>query len=575
MKPKHFVTLLALFALSLPQARAQFYSEEPIPAPTGHQTAGNVYRLRSDSVWWIALSDSMLSQVFDTETHRTVFYIGSGSPGSLPATCVILDSTQRTTSVWASTEIDLYNSAVASNPAGTVAVAWSRQRLYASDIIYPLHLARPELQCAVVAPGAPAKILRLQSADHPSSFLSDAGLIHLVFEDVVPFQSSALYNPWDTSYYFVTSQLKYRVLHQNGDLDSIADFAGGFRPQIHIDGAGNSHLFWLGGDSSNTATFSLNYSRNPGSPVATTTMIHPSVPALEEYALNRRPPSYSSFVDDSGRVAAGWTVEPGTLFFGRLLAGNTWQLDTLENQVLSSRPAEFRVDRAGNAHVLWKTYDYSTGWTLHYSWSSPTEHLFVHQRTFQSPYPYGGDPLIIIDSRGIANALFDDGTPGIGYLRNLPAGPDTVFHVSPGSSITPAIQGFPPFSPERHLAALDSTDQIWLFRSNNGVALLRIDRTLTAVEEAAGLPDGFTLHQNFPNPFNPATVLSYHLPTAADVKLAVYDLLGREVRRLVNEVQPPGKHEVKFDATGLASGFYLYRLTAGSFSQSRKMLLLR
>jgi len=88
-------------------------------------------------------------------------------------------------------------------------------------------------------------------------------------------------------------------------------------------------------------------------------------------------------------------------------------------------------------------------------------------------------------------------------------------------------------------------------------------------------PVAFVLFQNYPNPFNPATVLSYHLPTAADVKLAVYDLLGREVRRLVNEVQPPGKHEVKFDATGLASGLYLYRLTAGSFSKSRKMLLVR
>ena len=88
-------------------------------------------------------------------------------------------------------------------------------------------------------------------------------------------------------------------------------------------------------------------------------------------------------------------------------------------------------------------------------------------------------------------------------------------------------------------------------------------------------PSEFTLFQNYPNPFNPTTVISYQLPGVSNVKLVVYDLLGREVSVLVNERKNAGSYEVQFDASGLASGVYVFRLTAGSFVQSRKMVLVR
>ena len=91
------------------------------------------------------------------------------------------------------------------------------------------------------------------------------------------------------------------------------------------------------------------------------------------------------------------------------------------------------------------------------------------------------------------------------------------------------------------------------------------------------------LFQNYPNPFNPTSVIRYQLAVASNVRLAVYDVLGREVAVLVNERKAPGRHEIQFDATGLASGVYFYRLEAhytnggqaGSFIQSRKLLLLK
>jgi photosystem II stability/assembly factor-like uncharacterized protein len=89
------------------------------------------------------------------------------------------------------------------------------------------------------------------------------------------------------------------------------------------------------------------------------------------------------------------------------------------------------------------------------------------------------------------------------------------------------------------------------------------------------VPNDFALCQNCPNPFNPSTSIKFELPKSSDVRLSVYDLLGREVSVLVNEKRNAGVHEVKFDGTSLASGVYFYRIIAGDFIQTRKLLLLR
>jgi hypothetical protein len=88
-------------------------------------------------------------------------------------------------------------------------------------------------------------------------------------------------------------------------------------------------------------------------------------------------------------------------------------------------------------------------------------------------------------------------------------------------------------------------------------------------------PGSFTLRQNYPNPFNPATTISYEISTTSQVSVVVFDLLGRRVQTLVDEVQRAGSYGVRFDATGLASGVYFYELKAGSFVQTRNMVLIK
>jgi hypothetical protein len=84
-----------------------------------------------------------------------------------------------------------------------------------------------------------------------------------------------------------------------------------------------------------------------------------------------------------------------------------------------------------------------------------------------------------------------------------------------------------------------------------------------------------SLSQNYPNPFNPSTIINYQLPTNSHVTLKVFDVLGREVATLVNEVKSAGKYEVEFNAKLLSSGVYLYRLSAMDFVQTRKFMVIR
>lgn len=88
-------------------------------------------------------------------------------------------------------------------------------------------------------------------------------------------------------------------------------------------------------------------------------------------------------------------------------------------------------------------------------------------------------------------------------------------------------------------------------------------------------PDKFSLDQNFPNPFNPNTSITYQLMYNSDVSLKIYDLTGKEVMTLVNEKQNVGKYTVTFSGADLSSGFYLYRIKAGEFTIAKKMILIR
>jgi len=89
------------------------------------------------------------------------------------------------------------------------------------------------------------------------------------------------------------------------------------------------------------------------------------------------------------------------------------------------------------------------------------------------------------------------------------------------------------------------------------------------------LPLAYDLYQNYPNPFNPSTIINYQLAVGSQVTLKVYGVLGNEVATLVNEKKPAGTYELKWNAANLPSGVYFYRIQAGSFVETKKMILLK
>ncbi|MEJ2105639.1 MAG: T9SS type A sorting domain-containing protein [Ignavibacteriaceae bacterium] len=99
---------------------------------------------------------------------------------------------------------------------------------------------------------------------------------------------------------------------------------------------------------------------------------------------------------------------------------------------------------------------------------------------------------------------------------------------------------------------------------------------VTGVEDEVNhSPEEFQLFQNYPNPFNPTTTIKYYVPEESFVNLKVYNVLGTEVAELVNEKKTPGLYELNFGGENIPSGVYVYRVKAGSFTASKKMLLLK
>jgi hypothetical protein len=101
------------------------------------------------------------------------------------------------------------------------------------------------------------------------------------------------------------------------------------------------------------------------------------------------------------------------------------------------------------------------------------------------------------------------------------------------------------------------------------------ETTITDVEEEETIPTVFKLEQNYPNPFNPSTKIKFAVPEKSNVLIKVYDILGSEVATLVNEEIDAGWYENNFNAVGLSSGVYLFRMEAGNYVSTKKMIMLR
>jgi hypothetical protein len=150
-------------------------------------------------------------------------------------------------------------------------------------------------------------------------------------------------------------------------------------------------------------------------------------------------------------------------------------------------------------------------------------------------------------------------------------GPQQVSQFAPSGVIVPALSAIKWTTGALYVGICAyaglGPNNIWFDGSN--ISLQGVDR------DDGPVPGSYALEQNYPNPFNPETFIGFRVAQAGPVKLQVFDLLGREVAVLVNEQKDPGGYRVRFDGSGLPSGVYLYRLTAGNFVDAKKLVLVR
>lgn len=175
---------------------------------------------------------------------------------------------------------------------------------------------------------------------------------------------------------------------------------------------------------------------------------------------------------------------------------------------------------------------------------------FAVQETnsWRSPFVVTADDFLSLDANlAYAPRQADGSLPKIDFM-----------HLSPASDLIDAgvDLGFPFNGKAPDLGAFESD-------------------FITAVETEKFAPAEFRLYQNYPNPFNPVTMIKYEVPKNSRVKISLYDILGQEVMNLGDEEKAAGRYELRFNAQSLPSGIYFYKLDAGNFTQTKKMILMR
>jgi hypothetical protein len=192
--------------------------------------------------------------------------------------------------------------------------------------------------------------------------------------------------------------------------------------------------------------------------------------------------------------------------------------------------------------------------------------LLRGQTAYEIPYLSKGNEIALTVANNINISLKNVSV----QIINVPEWLDMKTRNETIGAILPGAENTVTFTFDvKRTAKINSGEEIKFHIQNNEV---EYDKTITVKISA---PVQYTLYQNYPNPFNPATKIEYDMPKENNVTLIVYDLLGRKVIDLVDEIEKEGHYSVEFNGRQLASGMYFYRIQAGSYSSVKKMLLLK
>jgi photosystem II stability/assembly factor-like uncharacterized protein len=285
-----------------------------------------------------------------------------------------------------------------------------------------------------------------------------------------------------------------------------------------------------------------------------------------------------------GEIVAGTNDSTGVWSSGD--GGKSWSLRSLNSGTVSSLavdPNNYGYVYAANLKGVYRSTDNGSNWNRVLTLSNPyPPNLQVSLATNRSGYLFASGPFGVYRSTDHGSSWNLIALDSV-WVSSLCTNSSNYVFAAVGNSIYESTDngntwnqldaGLPNgtiFYPTILSLAASSDGYILTGTYGNGLF-----RTVTSTNGVPAVPLVSSLFQNFPNPFNPVTTIRYDITQKSFVNIAVYDVLGRKVVTLVNGEKQPGSYQVDFNARGLSSGVYFYRLVAGNFVQTKKLMLVK
>ena len=231
--------------------------------------------------------------------------------------------------------------------------------------------------------------------------------------------------------------------------------------------------------------------------------------------------------------------------------GNTWNYGSLDSPACSPRGLLFNDGKLFACDMgLWASTDMGNTWHVQYGLTFDSTGNVTDGMMFRSITKYKQYLIASVDFESIFISS-DNGISWNSFNEEI---------ITDWTFVDVEING----------------QYIWALRESFGNAYRRpLQDIVTTVDEKENIINNFTLYQNYPNPFNPTTTIKISLPKSGLVQVKVYDILGNEIKNLLNEYKQAGTHYIEFDASKLSSGVYFFRISTNNFSDTKKMVLVR
>jgi len=303
------------------------------------------------------------------------------------------------------------------------------------------------------------------------------------------------------------------------------------------------------------------------------------------YSTNGNDEPYDMVLDDSGNVYV--TGESSVFATGRDYITIKYNTNGEEqwasrftglNTTQSERAHAIAVDKQNNVYVTGQSYGGTAGGLLDIAtvkYNSIGSEEWVARYNYVDAGLDTGEDIVVDDEGNVyvgGNSLNENNNYDYVLLK---------YNTDGVEQWAARYNGTADQDDDLEAIGIDSKNNIYITGgaretgTSEDVVTIKYSQTSTNVNEEEKSISDFKLLQNYPNPFNPATCIEYRVVSSEYVTLKIYDVLGNEIEVLVNEEKPAGIYEVNFDASGLTSGIYYYRFQAGSFSETKKMMLIK